>query len=120
LGSGEDLTYSLPAINDDAETVNAAMAAKLVGTWNSIEEDDMGYNFPSLRLFNDGTAHFQTSDDWVYVGTYTYSNKVVHFTGSPGGDHATEEDREQEEEFSFVLRKKLLVTKYGDKLRKEL
>jgi uncharacterized protein (TIGR02145 family) len=100
------------------KTVSAATAANLLGTWIS-EENEMGYNFPELKLRDDGTASLQGGDDFVSTGTYIFSNNTVYFTGFPGGDNATEESMKVEETAFFVLKEDhTLATEYGTVLLK--
>jgi hypothetical protein len=80
----------------------------IFGYWEIRPKDDVeGYGFPSLSLEADGTATYQSSDDWGYSGTYDFNGNNVVFTGKPYGDNA--DGTEPLEKFTFNVRENYLI-----------
>jgi len=81
------------------------------GEWEIKQGDEFG--FPILKLEEDGTATYQTSDDYVYCGTYDFNGNNVIFTGKPCGDNASESSGRYEK-FTFNVRGNNLIDSNGD------
>jgi len=72
------------------------------GEWSiRPEEDEDGYGLPSITLKGDGTAQYNPSDDFVYIGKYIIINNNIRIIGKFSGDNA--KGNEPEEQFSFTL-----------------